>query len=62
MAEPQPVVNKPFIIRRNQGATLIPEDSRLFNANVEGKVRFVQRANAFVAIGKRTNHHHLTMC
>ncbi len=42
--------NQPFIIRRHQNRTLIPQDSPVFDEGVETNVRFVQGANAFVVV------------
>jgi hypothetical protein len=44
--------NRPFVIRRNQHRTLLPPDSAVFDERVEGYVRFVQAANAFVIVQK----------
>ena len=42
--------NRPFIIRRNQNRTLLPPESPNFDEKVENYVRFVQGANAFIAV------------
>lgn len=42
--------NRPFIIRRNQNRTLIPVESEVFDERIESFVRFVQGANAFIAV------------
>ena len=43
-------INKPFIIRKNLNKTLIPIESTLFDERIEGFVRFVQGANAFITV------------
>ncbi|CAD8148577.1 unnamed protein product [Paramecium pentaurelia] len=41
-------INKPFIITKRQGDSLLPPDCEEFNEAIEDKIRFLQSSNIFI--------------
>lgn len=46
--------NKPFIITKRAGGSLLPPDCEEFNEVIEDKIRFLQSSNIFIIVKKQS--------
>ena len=48
--------NKPFVIKKRDGNSLLPPDCEEFNDAIEDKIRFLQSSNIFIIVSQIFNY------